>query len=161
MKLKYFILVSILFLFFSNQSLFSQKIIVVERPGTVKNVKYKKGSEIFLETINKKRLHGRISQISDSAFFLNNKFEVKLKDISIVLKPRGFLYRSYPKIRFAGYGFLFLNTFNRIIHNEKPVFDKTGLITGFSMIGLSYVMQAFIFKKQEIGEKWRIKVIDL
>ncbi|MCD4772409.1 MAG: hypothetical protein K8R41_03380, partial [Bacteroidales bacterium] len=76
MKPKYFILISLLIFFIGTQVLFSQKMIIVERPGTVKNYKYKKGDKIFLETINKKRLHGRVSQISDSSFYLNNKFEV-------------------------------------------------------------------------------------
>ena len=141
--------------------LYSQKMIIVERPGTVKNFKYKKGNKIFLKKIDEEKLSGRISKITDTSFFINKNIEVKLSEITIVFKPRGFLYRSYIQIRFAGYAFLSLNTFNRLVHNEKPVFDNSGLIAGFSTIGISYAMQAFAFRKLKVGEKWRIKIIDL
>lgn len=155
------ILLNFIFVFCSYQILFSQKMIVVERPGTIKNIKYEQGNEIFFEDDNGKRFYGRIDRISDSSFYLDNKHEVKYNDISVVLKPRLFLYHGYFKIRLAGFGFLFLNTFNRLSYNEKPVFNKSGLITASALFGLSYLMRMFVFKRYKTGKKWRIKYINL
>ena len=161
MKIKIIVLVFLMILISGSKFLSAQKMIIVERPGTIKNFKYKKGNKIYCKINNTKLLFGTISKVSDSSFCLNKNIEVKIKEISVIFKLRGFFYRSYPKIRLAGFGFLLANTINRTIHNQEGVFDKSGLISGFSIIGFSYVMQALAFRKQVIGEKWRIKIIDL
>jgi hypothetical protein len=70
---------------------FAQTMLVVERPGTVKNYIYQAGQNIRLKTKSGKKISGPINIIKDSSLVVDYVNDLEIKDIAFVYKPRPLL----------------------------------------------------------------------
>ena len=49
----------------------AQMILLLEKPGTVKNIKYRAGDQIYVKTKDNLKFLGTINIITDSSFIIN------------------------------------------------------------------------------------------
>lgn len=138
----------------------AQKILLLEKPGTVKNIKYRVGDQIYIKTKDKLKFSGTINIITDSSIIVNYDVEILIKDITIVFQEMWFISLFSRVAYISGAGYLILDAFNRTINNEYPIIDKSSFIIGASLIGGGLLMKANSYKRCKINKPWRFKVLD-
>lgn len=148
----------LLFLFISNFT-FSQTMLVVEKPGTVKNYIFEAGQYISIKTKTGEKISGPINIIRDSSLVVDFVHELKVSDIQFVFKPRQLM--SIFGTAFIGGSIMYigLDAVNGGMKGKKLSEDSGFLVaTGFFATGV--VMKIFSKKKMRIdNEKWRIKIL--
>lgn len=143
-------------------NLAGQNILIIERPGTIKNYKYFQGNEIKLRTIsNDTVVSGALSLIQDSTVIINNNFELEIDNISTVYRKRwGFSFLQYLSI-FGGLAYASINTINGLINNDSPVVPGETLIISGSMVAFGIVLTPLTTRKIKMDNgKWRILILD-
>ncbi|MDT8392605.1 MAG: hypothetical protein RQ761_02085 [Bacteroidales bacterium] len=139
----------------------AQRILLVEKPGTFKNFKYFVGDEIILKTMPfNDKIAGSIHFITDSSIVVDFDQEIMLNEIESVLKPRWGFGLLSGFTRYAGAGYLVLDIVNNAINHEVMV-DKNTLIISGSLVAFSYAIVPLHTRKLTIGDRWRIKVLNL
>jgi hypothetical protein len=149
-------------LFLIGSSLAAQNILVLERPGTVKNLKYYQGDKIKIRTIAADTIiSGSINRIFDSSIIINNSNEILIADMAAIYKKRwGYGFLQYLTI-FAGVAYLGINSFNGIINDDQPVVPQETLIISGSLIAFGFALTPLTTRKFKIdNEKWRIIILD-
>lgn len=156
--MKFFTLICIFASFFNFA--FAQKILLLEKPGTINNVKYKIGDGIDLSTDQKQKISGIISNIGDSIITVNYS-KVKISEIRYINKRNVF-----PSILSGigiqgGLAYVGIDLINNVINNETPYIRKSTLKTGAYSFGIGIIANLFIKNKRKIdGKKWRLTVLD-
>jgi len=156
---------SIILLFLLGETgfqLFAQKILVVERPGTVKNFKYEPSDWIKIKILpSGKILAGKISGMTDSSFTINKTTMVKLSEIGIVFKRRwGFLFLQQVFI-LAGIPYLGISLINGAINDDKPIISTGTIIIGSSIIAAGAAITPLVSRKLKVdNENWRIRILN-
>ena len=140
----------------------SQNYFIVERPGTVRNLKFRVNDVIKLKAGPKGEIiNGRIYKISDSTLKIGYYYNVQLKDIQIIYKTRFGFSLLQKVLFFAGVPYLLINTMNGVINNESPVVPQQTLIISGSMIGTAILLTPLTTRKIKIdNEHWRVKILD-
>lgn len=142
-----------------SQGVFAQTMLVVERPGTVKNQIYQAGDFISLKTKEGLKISGPINIIKDSTLIVDFVNELKISEIDLVYKAR-----AIPNIfgnAFIGGGIMYLGLdwVNGGLKN-KNLIEDTGFLSSMGFITTGIILKVFSKKKMEIdGKKWRIKVL--
>ncbi len=138
----------------------AQQYLVVEKTGTVKNFKYSPGNDIEL-LVNETRIKGTITHLTDSTLTIDNTLIIPLQQIKKVYRFRGFIYKFSRKALFGGgLVYMAITGANGIIHNEYPLIDQTTAIIGVSMMGASFLLKPFFYRKIPMDGRWQLKVID-
>lgn len=139
---------------------FSQNIFLIEKPGTVNNIKYRVGERIELRTINGQKVKGIINQIRDTAIVVNYYLVMNNEIKSIYTRRHIISAFSHVGIK-GGLGYVSIDGFNNLINNESPVFRKSALEIGGIMFGAGVLLKSISKRKRNINnENWRIKVLD-
>ena len=138
----------------------AQMILLLEKPGTVKNIKYRAGDQIYIKTKDELKFSGTINIITDSSIIVNYDVEILIKDITIVFQEMWFISLFSRVAYISGAGYLILDAFNRTINNEYPIIDKSSFVIGTSLIGGGLLMKANSYKRCKINKPWRFKVLD-
>ena len=142
----------------------AQVTLLLERPGTIKyymyhkgdhlSISYKKGTEGFHDA-------GEITDITDSAFQINNINRYNFRDVTCVYRPR-FLPRLLTRTALVfGAGYIGLTAANQAINSNKPIIDGNTLAIGGSALAVAGISSFFEKRKFELGEKWRLRKVDL
>jgi hypothetical protein len=155
-------LLLVLLIFFVSYSVEAQNILIVERPGTIKNYKYYTGDEIKLKTISTDAtISGMIIDISDSSLIINHQYEIMISDITIIYRNKwGFRFLQYISL-IGGLFYLGINTLNGVINSDDPIVPEETLIISGSMIGFGIVLTPLTTRRYKIDkEKWRIVILD-
>lgn len=143
-------------------SVSAQQYLVLEKAGTVRNFKYQVNDEIFLQLKREGAwITGRISELHDSSLVIDSYIDVKLSEIAVVRRSSSFISRL-SKLFFIRGGiayFLIVGT-NRAINQEYPVVDQFTTIVSGSMILAGILLRPLISRDFELGQKWRLKVLD-
>jgi hypothetical protein len=150
---------TIIFLLINNQ-IFSQKLLVVEKPGTINNIKYTIGSPIDIKTTDGIRLDGRIILITDTTVVINYCM-IKIKDIKNIYASRR-LIKDFSALGITGgIAYVSIDAFNGLINNDTPILRKNALKISGVMLGTGLLLSLFDTKKLVIDNKdWRIKILD-
>ncbi len=158
MKL-WFILFALIIL--SSFEMSGQKLLVLEKAGTVKNYKYKTGDKIRIETVRDNLVYmGEITEIKDSSIIIESYTEIKLREICKVFRQRE-LMRTFSGAAISGGVFyLSLDAVNGVINNDSPIIAKNTLIASGILVGAGLLMRQFVFRKFETKVKWRLKILD-
>lgn len=154
MRTVYFFII----LFISNLS-FSQTMLVVERPGTVKNYIFEAGQYISLKTKSGEKISGPINIIRDSSLVVDFVHELNVSDIDIVYNSRQLL--SIFGTAFIGGSIMYvgLDAINGGMRGKKLIEDS-GFLTASAILTTGIIMRVFSKKKMHIdNEKWRIKIL--
>jgi hypothetical protein len=155
-------LLLILLIFSVSYSVVAQNILIVERPGTIKNYKYYTGDEIKLKTISTDAIiSGTIIVISDSSLIINHHHEIMVDDITTIYRNKwGFRFLQYISL-IGGMFYLGINTLNGVINSDDPIVPEETLIISGSMIGFGIVLTPLTTRRYKIDkEKWRIVILD-
>jgi len=109
-------LVLFCFLITLNQFLRSQNLLILERPGTIKNYKYELNDPVKLKTIvNDSLISGKLTMIDDSTIIINQITPVRLSDIGRVYRTCwGFTFLQGLFLT-TGVPYLLISTINGII----------------------------------------------
>jgi len=153
------VFIVLLFTIFSL-SLFSQNMLLVEKPGTVKNYIYFAGDYISLKTKDGIKISGPINIIRDTNLIVNFTHELSLNDIEVVYKTRT-LIKLGSSLLIAGSalytGLDLINGGSKgksFSENESLQISLAILATG---IGISFFSKKKMSTKKE---KWRIRILD-
>jgi hypothetical protein len=139
---------------------FGQRVFMVEKPGTVNNLKYNIGDRIELKTNKGERISGMINQLSDSSIVVNYNY-VKIEDILIVYTRRYVFSILSAAGTTGGLAYVSIDAFNNLINNQDEIFRKSTLKTGSIMFGTGLLLKLISKRKRHINnEDWRIKVLD-
>jgi hypothetical protein len=152
------ILYILLFVFVSNWGI-SQTMMVVERPGTVKNYIFVAGEYISLKTKSGEKISGPINIIRDSNLVVDFVHELEIKDIATVYKSRELL--NIFGTAFIGGSLLYvsLDAINGGMKG-KNLSKDTGLLVASGFLSSGILMKVFSRKKMHIDQKkWRIKIL--
>lgn len=148
----------LLFALISN-IVFSQTMMVVERPGTVKNHIYEAGQYISLKTKDGEKISGPINIIRDSSLVVDFVHELDISDIAIVYKSRELM--NIFGTAFIGGSILYigLDAVNGGMKN-KNLSKDTGFLVAGGFFTTGVLMKVFSKKRMQIdNEKWRIKIL--
>lgn len=145
---------------FNNHFVFSQCILLLEKPGTVNNAKFRAGNRIDVKTINNERISGVINHIRDTAIIVNYNL-IKLSEIKNIYTRRTMIsVFSHIGIK-GGLGYVAIDGFNSLINNEDPVFRNSTLKTGGIMFAAGVLLKSISNRKRHIdNKKWRLKVLN-
>lgn len=156
-----FFLFSLLFSFLSINS-FSQKIVVFDKGGKVKRVRYFEGEYISLKTTDKVKLAGTISSIKDSSFVVGG-IEVFLDSVVAVYKTQtGMGYRLGRNVFIIpAIGYLPLISFNGLINNDSPIVRRNQIYTGVAFMGVAAIFHFLANKPYKIRHNRPLKIIDI
>lgn len=139
-----------------------QNMIIVEKPGTIDNIKFFEGSYIHLKwerkTIKTKE-KGIITGIFDSTLIIDGYKELVISDITAVYLERRIVKLAGNVAVISGIGFFVLDSFNRLINNEAPVIQNRTLKTSSIVAGAGLITFPLHKRRFGIGKKWRIKVL--
>ncbi len=145
---------------FSNNYAFSQCVLLLEKPGTINNIKFRAGNRIEIKTKNGERISGVINQIRDTAIIVNYNL-VMISEIKNIYTRRTMISAfSHLGIK-GGLGYVAIDGFNNLINNEDPVFRNSTLKTGGIMFAAGILLKSISNRKRHIdNEKWRLKVLN-
>jgi len=139
---------------------FGQHIFMVEKPGTVNNLKFFTGDRLDLKTKTGDRISGIINQVSDSSIIVN-QFLVMNNDIAVIYTRRVIISMFSSAGTLGGVGYICIDGFNNLINNKTEIFPKTTLKTGGILFGAGVLLKFLSKRKRQINNKdWRIKVLD-
>ena len=157
-RIKTMVFISILQLMLTTS--FGQRVFMIEKPGTVNNLKYHAGDRIDLKIKTGERFFGFINQIRDTAIIINYNL-VMNDDIAIVYTRRTIFSMFSVVGTKGGIAYVGIDGINNLINNEKPVCKTTTLKTGGIMFGAGLLLKLVSKRKRHINDKgWRIKVLD-
>ncbi len=151
--------ITILFLLITS-SIFSQRILIVEEPGTINNRKFAAGSYISIKTNEGLKLKGHINNITDSTIVVDY-ITINIRDIKYVITSRRLIQDFSALGTTGGLAYVSIDAFNGLINNDNPIFRKNTLKIGGIMYGCGLFLKLFEHKRLCIdNKKWRIKVLD-
>lgn len=136
---------------------------IVERPGTVKNLKYVEGNQITLMFDMDGKMvisKGRITAIKDSAIVINTLTKIPLNTIREVYKERKIMSMISGVGLMAGAGYFAIDGVNGLLTKRAPVIPvRTLFITG-GLLATSLTTSFFTMKTMKTdGIKWRVKTL--
>lgn len=160
----HFLLFILLLLIVSAPAIAQKNILIIEKPGTVKNYKYYPGSRIKLDySYDNKfdRVTGTISKITDSTLIINKAHLIYFSEITTIYRYRyGFDLLTQAGLK-GGAGFFIVDGLNRTLTGARPIFRKETAIISGSLISGGLLFLPFVNKPLHINnEDWRIKIID-
>ncbi len=138
----------------------AQKILLLEKPGTINNIKFRIGDRIEFSTIENLKNLGIISHIGDSTITVNY-LKVKINEIKYIYKRL-----LFPSIMNGvgiqgGIAYVGIDIINNLINDESPYIKKSTLKTTGYTIGIGIIAKFFSKNKRKIdGKNWRLTILD-
>jgi hypothetical protein len=103
---------------------------------------------------------GRITQLGDSSLTLDNTYRVNTGRISKVYKKRSWWFHSWKTFFVASFAYTAGSVINHAVKSDD-LWDNTMLPVSGVLAGGGALSLAMRYRDLEIGEKWRIRIIDL
>lgn len=140
----------------------AQKILLLEKPGTVKNLKFEKGDRfILMKKGDSKKLDGTITRLLDTSLVIDYQYNINFSEIKKVYKVRGLAGFMTEIGLKGGLGFFFIDLTNRTIQQEYPLLNPLSLkITG-GFLATALIFRLIRHKPHTLGPDWRLRIIDL
>lgn len=140
----------------------SQKILIMENSRTLRNIKYYQGDEIGL--ILKKnglKVKDVIFDMTDSSLVTYDQGEIRFSDIKSVVRENYWIDILSRFSMLAGALYFGIDSFNRLINSDWPMVDEQTLVVSAGIVGFGFLLLPFRQSKYPLGEKWKLRVIDL
>lgn len=142
----------------------AQNILLLEKPGKIKNFKYNEGDKICLDFLNSNNLlenvKGRIKKISSANIIINNN-EISLNAIKYIYKDRYFASFMERALLHADLGYFVFIIPNKIINKNRKIIERADAIVIGSLIGSTIMFGLIKEKTYKIdNRKWRIKILN-
>jgi hypothetical protein len=140
----------------------AQNLLILERPGTIKNFKYEVSDIIKIRTLSSDTLlKGVITFINDSIVVINNIQPVAISDIGKVYRTQwGFTFLQGLFLT-AGAPYLLISTVNGIINNDEPIVPNETIIISGSLLAAGAAITPLTTRKFRIdNKKWRLRILD-
>ena len=137
----------------------AQNMLVLEKPGTVKNYIFYAGNNISLKTKDGLKINGPINIIRDSNMVVDFKHELRLDDIAIVYKSRHLMGLFGTAFMAGSLLYIGLDIVNGANYSQK-LSENQSLLTAFGVFGVGTGLLLFSKKKMTIDDKkWRLKIL--
>ncbi len=137
----------------------AQKILVIEKPGTVKNIKFEVNDRIKFKLENNMKINGRIQKLTDSSVFVNRE-EFLFSKIKYFYKDR-FGWKVLSNTTFqAGVAYLSIEALNNLANNERPVVSDKTLKPSVILMIIGILASPLVEKRLDIRKRWRVRVLD-
>jgi len=138
---------------------YSQTLLIVEKSGKLKRLRYKTEDVISLKAHSNGVIYtGKIQNITSKAIVVENR-EIFIEDIEIIYKQRGVIRFIGDVSLKVGVGVLLINSINNLLHNE-PVLEKRTIVSSSVLTPTGIVLLCFSKRRFRTMKKWQIKVID-
>jgi hypothetical protein len=141
----------------------AQKSLMVEKIGTPTRYFYKKGDYIKLKVIDGDSvIKGKLWDIDDSVISIEgfHPFDLKINNIGFVFKQYSFPKKLSKYLGIFSAVIFGAITVNHLINNEQ-VFTPDMLIISGAFAGGSLISFAFSERRCKIGNRWKIKIMDI
>ncbi len=138
-----------------------QGILILENTSTLKNLKYYPGDDVILSISGEKgKIFDSVIGIEDSLITLAEAGEVEFSRIE-AFYTANWLVRTVRGLTFiGGTAYLALDSFNRLINKEGPVFQEETLLISGALVGFSFALIPLSYRKMKLGDKWKLRMID-
>jgi len=156
------ILFSFIFILIFSYVAIGQNIFILERPGSIKNYKFRENDKIQIGLISRDTIiKGIINEINDSSLIVNYANEILLDDIKYLYRKRWGFTLLQGIFFMTGIPYLAISTFNGIINNDSPIVHSETLIISGSLIAAGIAITPLTSRKHKIDNKrWRVKILD-
>jgi hypothetical protein len=152
----------LLFFVILMSNAYAQHILVLERPGTIKNYKYYQHDEIRLKTSSTQVIYqGKITAINDSSIVVNYANEIFIDDMAKIYTFQW----GFDFLRRLGFsaGALFLAV--SLTNGGLNGFDSNGatemVLGSVGIMAFSAAMIPLKWRGHKIDNtKWRVKILD-
>ena len=142
-------------------SAWSQKFLILERPGTTKYYIFRVGDEIRLtDKCNMRKIYGGISRITDTSFVVNYLEIVNPANVIAVYRPLKMMHVFSRAATTAGLGYFLLTGVNNAINKESTIIDHGTLIASSIVVGTGVATSFLRYRKFSLGRSWRLKIMD-
>lgn len=142
-------------------SVSGQKVLLLQKAGNKTRYFYKCGDKINLRLGTPEfGFSGVITHIDDSLITIDKAYSYRYSMIHQVIRPRHFFVRNWYKMVAASIFYFGGSLVNRGIHSEKPLFDNTLVPVSGSLAIAGGLFYKFRYKKCDLSDRWRIKVLD-
>jgi len=130
--------------------------------NSFKHIKYYQGERIIIKYPGgDSRISDRIYDLTDTSVILMLLGEVAFADIQCIYRENWLVRILSGLSLVGGTAYFGIDTFNRLINNDSPVvLQETMMISG-GLIVFGAALIPFRHRKINIGEKWRMRTIDL
>ncbi len=159
-RLKHFLSTLLLLLFCG--ALHAQKILVFDKGGKEKRVRYYKGSFISFKKSDGILISGPIQSMQDSFIVvLGEKVLLsEIKSIKKTHKHEGF--RLFSGVFYtASAAFFTIDSFNRIINTENPVVRRGNIRTSSILFGAATFMSIIGNRSYRMNDSRNLRVLDI
>ena len=148
-------------LFFLPIGIFAQQILLLERPGTVKNYKYNTGDDItFTRYGDPASISGPISRITDSTIVVDYLHQIKIKDIEKVYRTRWGWQLLHRLSALAGGGYFVISTANNLINRTFPIVGKDVFLVSGTSLAIVLLTEPLKIKTCKMNKGWRLRVLN-
>ena len=142
------------------QQIAAQKILILDKPGKIKRMRYNIGYPIQLKSISNQLVYdGILTNMYDSCVVVNGK-EILFEDIETVYKSRRFFPKASYITRTVGVGYVCLEFVNNLI-NSRKLMDGQTLAFGGSLVATSYLFDWLKVRRFRVCKAWRLRIIEL
>jgi len=160
MKIHLLIIYTLLFLL-SCQTIYAQKVLLLQKPGTTKRYLYHVGDKIMVRMGDPEfNSGGEITYIDDSLCTLNKNYTFPIAKVKEVERMRSWFYFSWSKFFAASVVYAGGSIINRAIHNEKPIIDNTIPFVSGSLAALGTASLLLRYHHCKMEDGWILKVLD-
>jgi hypothetical protein len=156
-------LLPFLILFLIACHVYPQRTLLIEKIGTSRKYLYHTGDYLKLRVSKQDTLlKGKLWHMGDSVISVEaiRTFDVHVPDIRSVYKQYTFPKKFGRYMGLGSVGIFAIIAFNHLINNEQ-VFTSDMFIISGSMLGASILSLSLSQKKCKIGNRWKIKVLDI
>lgn len=154
------VLISVLFYLMLTYSAPAQTLLVLEKTGKFKTIKYYPGNKIMLKINDTLNVYGRITSLEDSILQINNTIEIELSRINAVYRERSLLQFISKGALVGGLTYFVLTGFNRSLNREYPILPASDIAISAGVMGGAMILSSFKYKQYHLGEKWQLKILD-
>jgi hypothetical protein len=140
---------------------FSQKILLLERPGTITNYKYRLDDKIIIKMKgNSAIIQGRISKLTDSSMVIDYMTLVRFREISTVIRPVWVQHWLPALLTEGGAAYLVLTGINDLLTKTYPIIPMDVLLTSGILITAGIGLKYALARVCDLDHKWRLRVLD-
>ncbi|MHC1708389.1 MAG: hypothetical protein AB9842_12840 [Bacteroidales bacterium] len=151
----------LLFFFMINNRSNAQKILILEKAGTVNNYKYRVNEPIYLKIKSgPDRFRGTISRLSDSTLILDYIREIKYSEVTDIYRPMWVKHWLPELLIKASIGYFVVVSINNILQHVYPVLPGDLLITTATLAGSGLIFNKLLEKHYHLDKGWRIRLLD-
>jgi hypothetical protein len=138
-----------------------KNVVVLEKPGNVKNFKYFEGDKIEIQTTDSLEVKGMITAIRDTSIVMNFYTEVSINKIKTVYRTRWAVSILSKVLMIGGVGLVLVEAVNGAISSNGNM-NENYLYIGAGTAAAGALLIPLQKAKYHIApDKWKIKILPI